>query len=109
MDPKNQTLIGLTRGREDVEGTEDREKLAENPKKKTTIRVKISSKRSSSCGCPDKQELYEIIRQSGEKWCLYSKKKSTKTGKRKNLGCYPSREDAEKREKQIQYFKHKGE
>jgi len=39
-----------------------------------------------------------------EQWCLYSKKKG-KDGKRKKLGCYRSRSGAEKREKQVQYFK----
>jgi hypothetical protein len=49
--------------------------------------------------------LAEVIRKSGTKWCLFSKKK-TKDGKRKKLGCYPSRAGAVKREKQVQYFKH---
>jgi len=50
----------------------------------------------------------EVIKKSGKKWCLRSKKKNPKTGKSKNLGCYSSRKGAEKREKQVQYFKHKG-
>jgi nicotinic acid mononucleotide adenylyltransferase len=49
--------------------------------------------------------LAEIIRKSGNKWCLFSKKK-TKDGKRKKLGCYNSRAGAKKRERQVQYFKH---
>jgi nicotinic acid mononucleotide adenylyltransferase len=49
--------------------------------------------------------LNEVIRKSGTKWCLFSKKK-TKDGKRKKLGCYPTRTGAAKREKQVQYFKH---
>jgi nicotinic acid mononucleotide adenylyltransferase len=49
--------------------------------------------------------LNEVIRKSGTKWCLFSKKK-TKDGKRKKLGCYPTRAGATKREKQVQYFKH---
>ena len=51
------------------------------------------------------QQLNEIIVKRGDKFCLVSKHKS-KAGKRKNLGCYPSREGAKKREKQVQYFKH---
>jgi nicotinic acid mononucleotide adenylyltransferase len=52
-----------------------------------------------------RSSLDEVIRKSGTKWCLFSKKK-TKDGKRKKLGCYPSRAGAVKREKQVQYFKH---
>jgi hypothetical protein len=42
---------------------------------------------------------------SGE-FRIYSKKKSTKTGKRKNLGTFKTKMAAEKHEKAIQYFKH---
>jgi hypothetical protein len=48
------------------------------------------------------KDLEEIIKKSDDKYCLYSKKK-----KSKKLGCYPSKAKAKKREKQIQYFKHK--
>jgi hypothetical protein len=51
------------------------------------------------------EQLNEIIVKRGDKFCLVSKSK-TKEGKRKSLGCYPSREGAKKREKQVQYFKH---
>jgi len=50
--------------------------------------------------------ILEVIKQRGSEWCLVSKKKE-KSGKRRNLGCYPTKKDVEKREKQIQYFKHK--
>jgi hypothetical protein len=36
---------------------------------------------------------------------LYSLKKNPKTGKRKNLGTFTTREAAEKHEREIQYFK----
>ena len=36
---------------------------------------------------------------------LYSKKKDSKTGKRKNLGTFESRSAAEKHEHAVQYFK----
>jgi hypothetical protein len=36
---------------------------------------------------------------------LYSRKKNPKTGKRRNLGTFASRELAEKHERDIQYFK----
>lgn len=54
-----------------------------------------------------KQPIKEEIRKTGSKWCLYSKKK-TKEGKKKKLGCYGTKNGAKKREKQVQYFKHKG-
>jgi len=42
------------------------------------------------------------------KFRLYSKKKDPKTGKRKNLGTFGTRAEAEKHERAVQYFKHKG-
>jgi hypothetical protein len=36
---------------------------------------------------------------------LYSRKKDPKTGRRKNLGTFSSREAAEKHEREVQYFK----
>ena len=39
------------------------------------------------------------------KYRLYSKKKDPKTGKSKNLGTFNTREEAEKHEKEVQYFK----
>jgi hypothetical protein len=53
----------------------------------------------------EEEQLNEIIVKRGDKYCLVSKSK-TKEGKRKSLGCYPSRSGALKREKQVQYFKH---
>jgi len=44
---------------------------------------------------------------SGE-YRLYSRKKDPKTGKRKNLGTFGTREAAQKHEKQVQYFKRQG-
>ena len=41
---------------------------------------------------------------SGE-YRLYSQKKNRKTGKRKNLGTFATREAAEKHERAVQYFK----
>ena len=37
---------------------------------------------------------------------LYSRKADPKTGKRKNLGTFRSREEAEKHERAVQFFKH---
>jgi hypothetical protein len=44
---------------------------------------------------------------SGE-YRLYSQKKNQKTGKRKNLGTFETREAAEKHECAVQYFKRHG-
>jgi hypothetical protein len=41
------------------------------------------------------------------KYRLYSRKKDAKTGKRKNLGTFDTREEAERHERAVQYFKHK--
>jgi len=41
------------------------------------------------------------------KYRLYSRKKDAKTGKRKNLGTFDTRGEAEKHERAVQYFKHK--
>lgn len=41
---------------------------------------------------------------SGE-YRLYSRKKNPRTGKRRNLGTFQSREAAEKHERAVQYFK----
>jgi hypothetical protein len=39
---------------------------------------------------------------------LYSRKIDARTGKRKNLGTFDTRAAAEKHERAVQYFKHKG-
>ncbi len=36
---------------------------------------------------------------------LYSRKTDAKTGKRRNLGTFDTREQAEKHEREVQYFK----
>jgi hypothetical protein len=41
---------------------------------------------------------------SGE-YRLYSKKKNARTGKRRNLGTFKSRAQAEKHERAVQFFK----
>ena len=42
------------------------------------------------------------------KYRLYSRKKDPKSGKRRNLGTFDSREAAEKHERAVQYFKRGG-
>lgn len=46
------------------------------------------------------EQLDEVIRKKNGKYCLFSKKT------KRNLGCYPTRAGAMKRERQVQYFKH---
>lgn len=41
---------------------------------------------------------------SGE-FRLYSRKKDAKTGKRRNLGTFKTREEAEQHEREVQFFK----
>lgn len=38
--------------------------------------------------------ISEIIRKCGDKWCLYTKAKDKKTGKRRRLGTHSSKKDA---------------
>ena len=42
------------------------------------------------------------------KYRLYSRKKDPKTGKRRNLGTFTTREKAEKHERAVQFFKRQG-
>jgi hypothetical protein len=55
----------------------------------------------------DAEQLLEIIVKQGNEWCVKSKKKDKK-GHRKNLGCSSSRDAAERRLKQVEFFKHQG-
>ena len=56
--------------------------------------------------CPHLQHLSDMIRKlkSGE-YRLYSRKKDSKTGKKKNLGTFSSLVAAKKHERAVQYFK----
>ena len=39
---------------------------------------------------------------------LYSRKVDPKTGKRRNLGTFKTRDEAQRHERAVQYFKHAG-
>ena len=56
---------------------------------------------------PHERGPADMIRKlsSGE-YRLYSRKIDPRTGKRRNLGTFPTREAAEKHERDVQYFKH---
>jgi len=49
-----------------------------------------------------------MIRKITGGYRIYSRKKDPKTGKRRNLGTFSTREAAEKHERAVQYFKHRG-
>ena len=49
-----------------------------------------------------------IRRLSSDQYRLYSRKIDPKTGKRRNLGTFPTRVQAEKHERAVQYFKRRG-
>lgn len=54
----------------------------------------------------DRTREGEMIRKlKSGKYRLYSRKKDPKTGKRKNLGTFDTRDQAEKHEREVQYFK----
>jgi len=69
---------------------------------------KIKSMISESIDDKSEDDIVrEIIKKLGpEKYRLYSKKKSEKTGKRKNLGTFKSKKAAQDREKNVKFFKH---
>lgn len=48
-----------------------------------------------------RQLISEIIRKCGEKWCLYTKKKDPKSGRRRRLGTHSSKSGAERQERAI--------
>ncbi|HVR86710.1 MAG TPA: hypothetical protein VMU54_20465 [Planctomycetota bacterium] len=49
-----------------------------------------------------------IRKLSGGKFRLYSRIRSPKTGKRRNLGTFASLAAAQKHEREVQYFKRRG-
>lgn len=48
-----------------------------------------------------------IRKLSSGQYRLYSRKKNPKTGKRRNLGTFPTLEAAKNHEREVQYFKSK--
>jgi hypothetical protein len=51
------------------------------------------------------KETTMIRKLSTGQYRLYSRKTDPKTGKRRNLGTFDTREQAEKHERDVQYFK----
>jgi hypothetical protein len=54
------------------------------------------------------REAVLIRKLKSGKYRLYSRKKDPKTGKRRNLGTFDTREQAEKHERAVQFFKRRG-
>ena len=54
---------------------------------------------------PEQEGLAMIRKLKSGEYRLYSRKKDPKTGKRRNLGTFPTREAAEKHERAVQFFK----
>ncbi|MBI1210050.1 MAG: hypothetical protein GC190_01185 [Alphaproteobacteria bacterium] len=46
-----------------------------------------------------------IVKLKSGQYRLYSRKKNPKTGKRRNLGTFATRAEAEKHERAVQFFK----
>lgn len=42
--------------------------------------------------------IAEIVRKCGDEWCLYTRKKDPKTGKRRRLGTHRTKADAYRQE-----------
>ena len=51
------------------------------------------------------KELVMIRKLPSGKYRLYSRKKDPRSGKRRNLGTFPTRRAAEQHERAVQYFK----
>lgn len=52
-----------------------------------------------------RQLISEIVRKCGTKWCLYTRKKDRKTGRRRRLGTHASKADAYRQEYAIKMSK----
>jgi hypothetical protein len=55
---------------------------------------------------PGRIPLAMIRKLKSGQFRIYSRKKDGRTGKRRNLGTFDTREQAQQHERQIQYFKH---
>jgi hypothetical protein len=52
------------------------------------------------------ERIVMIRKLKSGKYRLYSRRKDSRTGKRKNLGTFNSKAAAKKHERAVQYFKH---
>jgi len=105
-DPENTRETGLFSSEEEEEDEEDKERVKKlahtiskqhNPGEIGYLKEDVVR---STLKEAIKRGLLEVIKREDGKFCLKSK-----TGR--NLGCYDSKKGAEKREQQVNYFKHK--
>jgi hypothetical protein len=61
-----------------------------------------------SLGCTSHNWFLMIRKLASGKFRLYSLKKNPRTGKRRNLGTFPTRAAAEKHEREVEFFKRRG-
>lgn len=61
-----------------------------------------------SLDCTDHHGITMIRKLASGKYRLYSLKKNPKTGRRRNLGTFPTRAAAEKHEREVGFFKRRG-
>jgi hypothetical protein len=59
-------------------------------------------------GRPDSEEAPMIRKLKSGQYRLYSRKADPRTGKRRNLGTFDTRERAVQHEREIQFFKRRG-
>jgi hypothetical protein len=71
-------------------------------------RFRAPDRRASMAARDPLQERSMIRKLSSGQFRLYSRKVDPKTGKRRNLGTFDSREAAEQHEREVQYFKRRG-
>jgi hypothetical protein len=70
--------------------------------------LQLSSPNWTSACTQAELEVFSMIRKlaTGE-YRLYSRKRNPKTGRRRNLGTFRTREQAQQRERAVQFFKHR--
>jgi len=67
----------------------------------------LGSSRGLSSGGESRRVVMIRKLKSGQ-YRLYSRKKDPRTGKRRNLGTFPTREQAQQHEREVQFFKRRG-
>jgi hypothetical protein len=78
------------------------EKVGGNPCDRQIVEQSATASRATLIETPMIRKL-----KSGQ-YRLYSRKKDPRTGKRRNLGTFASRQAAEKHERAVQFFKRRG-
>lgn len=71
--------------------------------RRSDIHIRSTREATQLFGVASTQRMIRKLK-SGE-YRLYSRKKDESTGKRRNLGTFPTLEKAKKHERDVQYFK----